>query len=259
MVIQSTKKNDLDYFKKGEVENPQFWSRLKRDPSFEGLTVLDIGCGHGSLCVDMASKGTKKVVGIDINDKLIRFARENVLLNYPQLQDKIDFRCCDIAELDEGESFDIIVSKSAFEHILNLDNVLFEIYKRLKTGGKLYVGFGPLYNSPFGDHKRTKAIIPWGHLIFPESFLIKRLNITRQNKIESIHNLGLNKLSLSEYKDILFNSGLDVLFFGVNGNTPIPRLFSLIRRVPFLEEYFSISLFCILEKSNAKCDSNKKE
>ena len=57
--------NDLknsDYFKRGKVENPKFWSILKGWPSFKGLTVLDIGCGHGSLCVDMVSKGAKKVV-----------------------------------------------------------------------------------------------------------------------------------------------------------------------------------------------------
>lgn len=38
------------------------------------------------------------------------------------------------------------------------------------------VGFAPLYHSPYGDHKRTEALMPWGHLIFPENFLIKRLN-----------------------------------------------------------------------------------
>lgn len=143
--------------------------------------------------------------------------------------------------------------------MLNLDNVMIEIYKRLKTRGKLYVGFGPLYNSPFGDHKRARAMIPWGHLIFPESFLIKRLNRKYQNKIESIYDLGLNKLSLSEYKDILPNSGLDVLFFRVNySNKLLIRLFSLIRRVPFLEEYFSFDLFCILDKSKAKCNSSEE-
>lgn len=96
-------KSDLEYFKQGEIENTQFWFYLKGEPPLEGLTVLDIGCGHGSLCVDMASKGAKKVVGIGINERLIKFARQNVLLNYPQLQDKIDFRLCDIAELDEGD------------------------------------------------------------------------------------------------------------------------------------------------------------
>lgn len=49
-------KSDLEYFKQGEIENPQFWFYLKGEPPLEGLTVLDIGCGHGSHCVDMASK-----------------------------------------------------------------------------------------------------------------------------------------------------------------------------------------------------------
>jgi len=112
--------------------------------------------------------------------------------------------------------------------------------KRLRKGGKIYIGIGPLYNSPYGDHKRTKAFIPWGHLIFPETFLLRRLNKHRQEKITSIYELGLNKLSLAEYKTLFYNSGLHVSYFRVNVNNPISRLFSLIRRVPFLEEFFPI-------------------
>ncbi|GAI42403.1 unnamed protein product, partial [marine sediment metagenome] len=239
----SLEKADLEYFDRGKIENPRFWSRLGGEPSFEGLKVLDVGCGHGSICVDVGSKGAKKVFGIDTNERLIKFAKKNVLQNYAHLKNNLDFRCCDISDLPEDE-FDIILSKASFEHILNLDKVLHEMKKKLKTGEKMYIGFGPLYTSPYGDHGRIKAVfhwsIPWGHLIFPESYLIKKLNKHRREKITSIYDLGLNKLSLAEYKTLFCNSGLHVSYFRVNvSNNSISRLFSLIRRIPFLEEYFS--------------------
>lgn len=241
-------KTELQQFNKSKIQNFKFWSRLGGEPSFEGLTVLDVGCGKGSLCVDMASKGAKKVLGIDINNRRINFAKENILNNYPHFKNVIHFQCLRIVDLPQTE-FDIIVSKDSFEHITNLDLVLAEMRKRLKPGGKIYLGFGALYNSPYGDHGRTKAFFPWGHLIFPESFLLKRLNKRRLEKITSIYELGLNKLSLAEYKKLFYNSGLHVSYFRVNlSNNPISKLFSLVRVVPFLKEYFSHNLYCILEK-----------
>ena len=227
---------------------PKFWSRLGGEPPFEGLKVLDIGCGHGSLCVDVATKGAKTVIGLDIKERLIFFARENVLQNYPKLKNILDFQCCDIADLRENE-FDIMLAYASFEHIQNLDKVFAELKKRLKVGGKMYIGFGPLYNSPYGDHGLTR--LPWGHLIFPESFLIERLNKQRQKKITRIYDLGLNKLSLAEFKTLFYTSGLHVSYFRVNAsNNSLAKVFKLIRRIPFLEEYFSYNLYCILEKQD---------
>ena len=124
-----------------------------------------------------------------------------------------------------------------------------DIKRGLKDGGKAYIGFGPLYNSPYGDHKRTKAGFPWGHLMIPETSLIKKLNRSRDEKITSIYDLDLNKLSLSEYEELFHNSGLNITYFRVNAsNNPISKIFSLMTHVPFLKEYFSHNIYCILEK-----------
>ena len=241
------KSADLETFDRDLRRIPKFWSRLGGEPPFEGLKVLDIGCGHGSLCVDVATKGAKTVIGLDIKERLIFFARENVLQNYPKLKNILDFQCCDIANLREGK-FDIMLAQASFEHIQNLDNVFAELKKRLKVGGKMYIGFGPLYNSPYGDHKLTKAFLPWGHLIFPESVLIKRLNKNLHKELASISE-EFNKLSLAEFRTLFYTSGLHVSYFRVNAsNNSLAKVFNLIRRIPFLEEYFSYNLYCILEK-----------
>jgi hypothetical protein len=71
------------------------------------------------------------------------------------------------------------------------------------------------------------------------------------NQITSIYDLGLNKLSLSDYRKIFQDSGLKVVSFKVNvgrGNI-ILRLFSFIGFVfPFLEEYFAHNVYAILKK-----------
>ena len=62
----------------------------------------------------------------------------------------------------------------------------------LKVGGRLYVGFGPLFNSPYGDHRRTRLILPWLHTLLPEPLIVKYLHLIGKDHLRSIHDLGLN-------------------------------------------------------------------
>jgi hypothetical protein len=70
--------------------------------------------------------------------------------------------------------------------------------------------------------------------------------------ITSIYDLGLNKLSLSDYRKIFRDSGLKVISFKVNaGRNLILKLFSFIGFVfPFLKEYFAHNVYVILKKEN---------
>jgi SAM-dependent methyltransferase len=220
----------LDDFKRGEAENQKFFERLGGAPDFAGLTVLDVGCGLGRLCVDVALQGAKKVVGLDINPACIDFANRTILKYYPELQEVVSLHCQDLADYPD-ETFDIILCKDSLEHIIDIQSLLNEMMKRLTVGGKIYIGFGPLYNSYYGDHRRTNAIIPWGHLIFPENFLLKRLNQKRQDKASSICELGLNKLPYADYERILFNADLQVDSMQINvSDHPILKMFTCSER-----------------------------
>ena len=50
-----------------------------------------------------------------------------------------------------------IVSKDTFEHTQDLNSVMTRFYNLLNQNGKVYLGFGPLYNFYNGDHGRTKS------------------------------------------------------------------------------------------------------
>src|ERR1700683_4583507 len=61
------------------LEKPAMYRKI---PKLSGDTVLCLGCGTGEECAHVASLGAKKVVGIDIADGLIEYARKS----YPQLE-----------------------------------------------------------------------------------------------------------------------------------------------------------------------------
>ena len=253
------KQNDIACFKLGEHENPRFWSRFSEMPNLKAARIIDIGSGWGSLCVDMALAGAEKVVGLDLKSDLVDFSNIYVQLKYPQLKGAIEFKELHLKNYDEN-GFDYIVSKDTFEHIVDLDVMLCEMKKRLKPGGRIYAGFGPLYKSPYGDHDRRRTIfkpwglwgrlltlIPWAHL-FMESLMIDMHNRYREKKINSIRDLGLNTLALSDYRDVFSESGLSIVDFRVNVSSSIKsKNLSLLKCVPPFEDFCTHNIYCILE------------
>jgi SAM-dependent methyltransferase len=243
--------HDLDYFRRGPAENERFWVRLGGRPAFKGLSVLDVGCGHGSLCVDAAEHGATRVVGIDTDQQRIAFADENATQQFPHLRSALHFLDKDLRDCEE-RNFDVILSKDSFEHILDPDAVLAEMSQRLKPGGRIYIGFAPLYNSPIGHHFRTGTMLPWGHLLTSEQKIVAHLNRKKQMAISSIRDLGLNMYALRDYRRIFTTCGLQIETLLTNqSRNPGMKLFSLIANsIKPLEEYFTHNLYCILRKSS---------
>jgi len=253
---------DLYKFDRGASENPRFWSRFAEVPDFKGAAVLDVGCGWGSLCVDLAKAGALRVVGLDLKPELISFANAYVRRCYPEYAGTIEFDTLDLRDYDELARFDYIVSKDAFEHIIELDRMLFEMNKRLKPGGRIYAGFGPLYPSPYGDHDRRRtsfksmgllgrllALAPWGHL-FLEPLILKASNRGHAAKVRSMQDLGLNKLAASDYRRLFAASGLVIRSLRVNQHTSLKsRAFAQLGRIPALADYCTHNIYCILEKA----------
>ncbi len=240
---------DLNYFKYGKVENIKFWKRLGGKPNLSGKTILDFGCGHGALCIDIADSGAKSVLGIDLNDNLLNFANLNLDKNFDHLKDKVFFEKKDILKNNFEKKFDLIISKDTFEHTLKLPEVLKRFHDLLSENGRAYIGFGPLYNAYNGDHGRTQLNIPWLHTILPEKLIIKRYNKNNHTPIEKIEDLGLSKYSFKEYKSIFENSNFSIEYFETNkSDHPVSKIFNFLSNFKILKEYFTYNIYCILRK-----------
>ncbi len=120
-----------------------------------GDTVLDVGCGNGSVAFDIAKKA-KNVVGIDIDDDNIRTAKKNFLL------DNVDYICGDILSWDSTQKFDVIILSNVLEHI----EKRVELLKKVKIlGEKLLIrvpmidrSWVVLYKREMGiDHRLDKT------------------------------------------------------------------------------------------------------
>lgn len=237
---------DIDYFHRGDKDNPRYWSRFGYKPDLSNSYVAEVGCGHGSLTLDIAKSGVKRVIGFDLDARRIEFAQQNLEQNYPRsLRTVVEFRRQDIRDAPEA-GFDLFVSKDSFEHFIDLAETIEAMRKKLRPGGRIYLGSGGLWNSPFGDHGALNAKLPWSHVLFGERYVMRQL---KKRNMTSVHDLGLSGLSLAEYRRIFKESGMNMVYLRTNVCQRLTsKIMTVISKLPFLEEYFTHNLYCILEK-----------
>ena len=101
------------------------------------LSVLDLGCGTGTLTARLAANG-RRVVGADSSPEMIERARAQ----YPDL----DFRVCDALALPFDGEFGAVFSNAVFHWIGDHDALLRNIRRALKPGGLLICEFGAAGN-----------------------------------------------------------------------------------------------------------------
>lgn len=100
------------------------------DPQF-GETVLDVGCGDGSLTLRIKERGAE-VVGIDNSLSMIGAARAKGL----------DARLMDAGELRFSEAFDAVFSNATLHWVLDTERAARAIWFALKAGGRFAGEFG---------------------------------------------------------------------------------------------------------------------
>ncbi len=108
------------------LEKPAIYSKV---PSLENMTVLCAGCGSGEEVNHLQSLGAKKVIGIDLSEKLIEIAKRS----YPELE----FRVMDIEKIEFPDNeFDFVYSSLTLHYLENWSVALKSINKVLKQNCK---------------------------------------------------------------------------------------------------------------------------
>ena len=109
----------------------EFGRDLKLEKPFEGLRILDIGCGGGLLSEPMARLGAD-VVGADAAPRNIPVAQ----IHAEQSGLKIDYRHTTAEAMAEaGEQFDIVLNMEVVEHVADPLAYLTACQQLLKPNG----------------------------------------------------------------------------------------------------------------------------
>ncbi|MBN2076708.1 MAG: methyltransferase domain-containing protein [Dehalococcoidales bacterium] len=168
-------------------------SKMKID---EGMSVLDLGCGTGQGTIEIGRllKGTGKVIGLDLSEKMIDQAIR-------KLDDTIDmnitFETMSGSSLDYVERFDYVISTNAFHHFHDKEDIFLRVKRALKSCGifivqdicddfllmRLVDYAGKLGEKAHVGSTTSRRLREIFHVTGYEDIIIEKVNLTRLWKI----------------------------------------------------------------------------
>ncbi len=190
-----------------------------------GKVVVDFGCGGGQEAIEIAQRGARKVIGIDVRQTALDHAAQRAR------EAGVADRC--LFTVRGGEKADLVLSVDGFEHYDDPHATLATIRTLVKDDGRVLACFGPTWFHPYGGH--LFSVFPWAHLVFTEKTLIrwrsdfKTDGATRFREVEG----GLSQMTIRRFERILAASE-----FRVEGFETVP-----IKRVQWLHNRLTREVF----------------
>lgn len=163
-----------------------------------GKVVIDFGCGEGSEAIEIARHGAEKVIGLDIQEQLLKIGRERA--NNAGLAEKCIF------EEKTTEKADVITAIDSFEHFDDPSSILATMSQLIKPSGCVLAAFGPTWYHPLGGH--LFSTFPWAHLIFTEKALIRWRSDFKTDGATNFREVvgGLNQMTIARFEKIVASS-----------------------------------------------------
>lgn len=263
-----TRFDSMDNYVSDRVEQINEYEELfKPFCTFEGKTVLEIGCNRGYMLNAFLQHEKFKAIGADINDDALEKARAD-------FGDKIKFvRSTPTTIPLEDESIDVIYTIDTVEHLSRPREIFMEAWRVLRKGGLFLVHFHP-WLGPYGSHLEDTIPFPWPHTMFSMSTLLdvaahlydspdyktpcyyidpktkaKRPNpFTDKEKWDEF----LNHVTLAQYKKMLKTLPFEIIHaekIGFGGKTfRLARYLNKLSQLPLCDELFTKASFCVLKK-----------
>ncbi|MBF0358196.1 MAG: methyltransferase domain-containing protein [Magnetococcales bacterium] len=107
------------------------WIKPVTISEFKGKKVLEAGCGGGQHSKWMAEQAAS-LTSVDLNTVDLALERN-------QGTDNINFIKADIATMELGEQFDIVICIGVIHHTDDPDKTFHNLYKHLKPNGKMII------------------------------------------------------------------------------------------------------------------------
>jgi SAM-dependent methyltransferase len=191
-----------------------------------GKRVLDVGCGDGALAFLLAACGADEVHGIEIAEPVDGWLREyqevlvdavvnsrdSRIVRRTGLTNRAKLFVMDIQQPTVEGKYDLIVSNSVLEHVVDLRKGLTEMTGLLAPGGIMVHVFNPFF-SENGGHEWCILDFPWGHVRLTRAELSEYLATYRAWEQDTALNLfdgSFNdpKLTLEEIDEAAEGLGL---------------------------------------------------
>ena len=121
----------------------------------EGMNVLELGCGTGSLWIghdDLVARCVGLVL-TDLSEGMLETAKRNL-----GERDNVEYRVEDIQSLSfDDDTFDVVIANAMLYHVPDLNKGLREVRRVLKNGGVFYC-------ATLGENNFTDRLAEWFRL-----------------------------------------------------------------------------------------------
>ena len=178
------------YLKKSKLEvlfGPRIWHEV------QGKDVLDFGCGPGAEAVEVAERGARRVIGLELRQKWI-----NAAIAHAEAR-QVAHKCYFGTEWDEP--VDVILSLDSFEHFADPVDILQRMRQLLRPSGCVIASFGPTWYHPLGGH--IFSVFPYSHLLFSESALVHWRSLYKTDGARSFAESGLNQMTIRRFEKLV--------------------------------------------------------
>jgi len=145
-----------------EAQDNKIYHIIKKLNLKPNQKVLDIGCGWGSLAIEIAKQTKCEVLGITLSENQLKYCIEKAKQN--NLENQVQFKMMDYRELNE--KFNRIVSVGMFEHVGRkfYKKYFNQVSKLLTEDGVALIHTIGSINPPRVQHPWiTKYIFPGGY------------------------------------------------------------------------------------------------
>jgi len=139
--------------------------------SWEGLDVLEIGCGEGLLSYLISCEHSKSVYAIDYSQSAIDKAKND--FTHPNLV----YDCISYEDIPKGKYYDVIIMNGVLEHMDTPFETLGFIDKYFVKKGTILLNISPSFINPRGYIWMTLALlfnVPMSlsdlHFLLPSDF-----------------------------------------------------------------------------------------
>ncbi|MFG1486310.1 SAM-dependent methyltransferase [Halobacteriovorax sp. RZ-2] len=120
-----------------EAESAMLEKYCERAKIEDGMDILELGCGWGSLSLYLAKKfPNSKIIAISNSNGQREFIEDRIK---ERSLNNLEIKTCDINEFSIDRKFDRIVSIEMFEHMRNYNSLFSKVSSWLKDNGKLFI------------------------------------------------------------------------------------------------------------------------